>query len=120
MIRRLVWPRLPQPSWWHSGERRLAGEITGNGRKPLSFEDSKWGTGLHAGSFCAYSGQEDLQWFQDEGTNQVPVENPVKGVPGYAQSPGVRSLRLFGKLPRRDASGDGLQPPTGQRRVAPL
>ena len=64
----------------------LAGEITGNGRKSLTIENSKWGTGLHARSLCAYSGQEDLQWFQDEETNQIPVENPVKGVPGHAQS----------------------------------
>ena len=64
----------------------LAGEITGNGRKSNTIEDSKWGTGLHARSLCAYSGQEDLQWFEDEETNQIPVENPVKGVPGHAQS----------------------------------
>ncbi len=64
----------------------FAGEITGNGRKQLTIEESKWGTGLHARSVCAYSGQEDLQWFQDEETNLIPVENPVKGVPGHAQS----------------------------------
>jgi hypothetical protein len=63
-----------------------AGEITGNGRKSNTIEDSKWGTGLHARSLCAYSGQEDLQWFEDEETNQIPVANPVKGVPGHAQS----------------------------------
>ena len=63
-----------------------AGEITGNGQKSNTIEDSKWGTGLHSRSLCAYSGQEDLQWFQDEETNQIPVENPVKGVPGHAQS----------------------------------
>ena len=54
-----------------SASAAFAGEITGNGRKLLTFEGSKWGTGLHARSFCAYSGQEDLQWFQDEGTDQV-------------------------------------------------
>jgi hypothetical protein len=37
----------------------LAGEITGNGRS-LKVEDSKWGTGLHSRSFCAYSGQNDI------------------------------------------------------------
>jgi hypothetical protein len=75
----------------------LAGEITGNGRKLLNIEDSKWGTGLHARSECAYSGQEDLQWFEDEGTNEVRLENPVKGVPGHAQSWGQipREVRLF-------------------------
>ena len=69
-----------------SASAAFAGEITGNGRKLLTSAESKWGTGLHARSFCAYSGQEDLQWFQDEGTDQVPVEDPVKGVPGHAQS----------------------------------
>jgi hypothetical protein len=53
----------------------FAGEITGNG-KVLKVEDSKWGTGLHARSLCAYSGQEDDQ-FKDGGS---------KGVPGHAQS----------------------------------
>lgn len=64
----------------------LAGEVTGNGRKVNTIEDSKWGTGLHARSLCAYSGQEDLQWFVDEGTDLIRVENPVKGVPGHSQS----------------------------------
>ena len=35
-----------------------AGEVTGNG-KSLKIEDSKWGTGLHSRSFCAFSGQND-------------------------------------------------------------
>ena len=52
-----------------------AGEITGNG-KSLHVENSKWGTGLHARSLCAYSGQEDLQ-FEEGGS---------KGVPAHAQS----------------------------------
>lgn len=36
----------------------MAGEVTGND-KSLKIEDSKWGTGLHARSFCAFSGQND-------------------------------------------------------------
>jgi hypothetical protein len=52
-----------------------AGEVTGNGRS-LHVADSKWGTGLHARSLCAYSGQEDLQ-FEKGGS---------KGVPAHAQS----------------------------------
>jgi hypothetical protein len=66
----------------------MAGEITGNG-KSLHVDDSKWGTGLHARSFCAFSGQEDLQ-FEDGGS---------KGVPGHAQS--------WGQIPKavRDAIG---------------
>ena len=54
----------------------LAGEITGNGK----LKD------VHGRSDCAFSGQEDLQFFQDEGTDQVPVENPIKGVPNHSQS----------------------------------
>lgn len=60
----------------------LGGEITGNG-KSLHVTSSKWGTGLHARSECAFSGQEDLQ-FLDE--NDVPLAVPHKGVPGHAQS----------------------------------
>jgi len=55
----------------------FAGEITGNGKSlQMPYEDSKWGTGLHARSECAYSGQEDLQ-FADGGS---------KGDPAHAQS----------------------------------
>jgi hypothetical protein len=59
----------------------LAGEITGNGK----LKD------VNGRSACAFSGQEDLQWYQDEETNLIPVENPVKGVPGHAQSWGQLS-----------------------------
>jgi hypothetical protein len=62
----------------------FAGEVTGNG-KSLHVEDSKWGTGLHSRSVCAFSGQEDLQ-FETGGS---------KGVPGHAQS--------WGQIPK---SGD--------------
>jgi hypothetical protein len=64
----------------------LAGEITGNG-KSLHVEGSKWGTGLHARSVCAFSGQEDLQ-FEVGGS---------KGVPGHAQS--------WGQIPKTGAFG---------------
>lgn len=60
----------------------LAGEITGNG-KILKVDNSKWGTGLHARSECAFSGQEDLQFLDDDGN---PLATPHKGVPGHAQS----------------------------------
>ena len=60
----------------------LGGEITGNG-KVLKVADSKWGTGLHARSECAFSGQEDLQFLDDEGN---PLAEPHKGDPGHAQS----------------------------------
>ena len=60
----------------------LAGEITGNG-KVLKTDSGKWGTGLHGRSFCAFSGQEDLQFLDDLG-NPLPVAH--KGDPGHAQS----------------------------------
>ena len=60
-----------------------AGEVTGNG-KLLHF-DGKWGTGLHGRSLCAYSGQEDLQYFTDDGDG-TPKSTPTKGDPGHAQS----------------------------------
>jgi len=72
----------------------FAGEITGNG-KSLHVEDGgKWGTGLHARSFCAFSGQEDLQ-FEAGGS---------KGVPGHAQS--------WGQIPKavRDSFPDAMHP----------
>jgi hypothetical protein len=62
----------------------FAGEITGNGKSLHVDDGGKWGTGLHARSFCAFSGQEDLQ-FEDGGS---------KGVPGHAQS--------WGQIPKAD------------------
>ena len=56
----------------------LGGEITGTGKSLHVDGGGKWGTGLHARSVCAFSGQEDLQ-FQADGTI-------TKGVPGHAQS----------------------------------
>jgi hypothetical protein len=53
----------------------FAGEVTGNGQ----LKD------VNGRSFCAFSGQEDLQWFTDD-TDAVRLENPVKGEPGHAQS----------------------------------
>jgi len=66
----------------------FAGEITGNG----TLKD------VNGRSFCAFSGQEDLQWFTDD-TDTVRLENPQKGVPGHAQS--------WGQIPKagRDAIG---------------
>ena len=62
----------------------FAGEITGNGKSLHVDGGGKWGTGLHARSFCAFSGQEDLQ-FADGGS---------KGDPGHAQS--------WGQIPKAD------------------
>src|SRR6476469_487763 len=61
----------------------LAGEVTGTGRSLHVDGGGKWGTGLHARSFCAFSGQEDLQYF-DANDNPLPVIH--KGVPCRAQS----------------------------------
>ena len=62
----------------------MAGEVTGNG-KNKQIEDSKWGTNLHARSVCAFSGQEDLQYFSGEGGNTDPHPK-TPGVPARAQS----------------------------------
>ena len=53
----------------------LAGEITGNGQLKT----------VHGNSPCAFSGQEDLQWFTDD-SDRTPLENPVKGVPSHSQN----------------------------------
>jgi hypothetical protein len=86
----------------------FAREITGNG-KSLHVEVSKWGTGLHARSFCAFSGQEDLQ-FEAGGS---------KGVPGHAQSWGQipKDVRDFigplGFHPGRACNPNYGPPPEG-------
>lgn len=56
----------------------FAGEITGNG-KILKLED---GT-LHGQSECAFSGQEDLQFLDEQGN---PLPEATRGDPGHAQS----------------------------------
>lgn len=61
----------------------FAGEITGTGKILKVDGGGKWGTGLHARSECAFSGQEDLQYLDDEGN---PLAEPHKGDPGHAQS----------------------------------
>src|SRR3954468_8420166 len=59
-----------------SASAGLAREVTGNGKSLHVDGPGKWGTGLHARSFCAFSGQEDLQF----------ATGGSKGVPGHAQS----------------------------------
>ena len=58
----------------------MAGEATGNG-KNKQIDGGKWGTNLHARSVCAFSGQEDLQFFNNQGGNTDPKEEPTKGDP---------------------------------------
>ena len=64
-----------------SSTNAFAGEITGNG-KSLKQAD---GT-LHGQSACAFSGQEDLQFLDEEGNE---LAEPHKGDPGHAQSWGL-------------------------------
>ena len=77
----------------------LAGEITGNGQLKQ----------VNGKSPCAYSGQEDLQWYTtDADTQQKDVV--VRGDPGHAQSWGqipkaVRDqLTLIGMNPGIDCN----------------
>jgi hypothetical protein len=63
----------------------FAGEVTGNGRS-LKVDVSKWGTGLHSRSFCAFSGQND----NPASTNPM---NPG----GRVQSYGFSVVREGGK-----------------------
>src|SRR3954469_24220403 len=53
----------------------FAGEITGNGQLKT----------VHGNSPCAYSGQEDLQWYTDD-SDTVALDNPVKGAPSRTQN----------------------------------
>ena len=53
----------------------VAGEITGNG----TLKD------VNGRSFCAYSGQEDLQWYTDDSDTTLRTD-PTRGDPGHAQS----------------------------------
>ena len=53
----------------------FAGEITGNGTLKT----------VHANSPCAYSGQEDLQWYTNDGDRTLK-DDPVKGDPSHSQS----------------------------------
>jgi hypothetical protein len=90
MIRRLVGAMLAVVLLASLGaSAAFAGEVTGNGKSLHVDGGGKWGTGIHARSFCAYSGQEDLQ-FEEGGS---------KGVPGHAQS--------WGQIPKavRDEIG---------------
>ena len=53
----------------------LAGEVTGNGQLKT----------VHGNSPCAYSGQEDLQWYTTN-ADTTPVTDPTKGDPAHSQS----------------------------------
>jgi hypothetical protein len=73
-----------------------AGEITGNGKL----------LNVNGRSACAFSGQEDLQFYEDDADTILKVA-PTKGDPGHAQS--------WGQIPKdtRDfLSTIGLHPGT--------
>ena len=94
----------------------FAGEITGNGKSLKVDGGGKWGTGLHARSFCAFSGQEDLQFLDEEG-NPLPVAH--KGDPGHAQSwgqipkEGRDFLTSIGSAPGKACNPNIGPPPEG-------
>ena len=53
----------------------LGGEITGNGKLKE----------VNGQSACAFSGQEDLQWYEDDANTTLKRE-PTRGIPGHSQS----------------------------------
>ncbi len=53
----------------------FAGEITGNGTLKT----------VNGNSPCAYSGQEDLQWYTTN-ADTTPVTDPIKGDPAHSQN----------------------------------
>jgi hypothetical protein len=77
----------------------FAGEITGNGR----LKD------VNGHSPCAFSGQEDLQWFTDD-SDAVRLDNPEKGVPGHAQSWGQIPKAVRDSLPAEMHPGISCNP----------
>lgn len=82
----------------------LAGEITGNG-KPTPAGD-------RAHSICAFSGQEDLQFFEDD-ANTIPKAVPTKGVPGHAQSWGQIPKAIRDTFPAEEHPGNSCNGHTG-------
>jgi hypothetical protein len=63
----------------------FAGEITGNGTLKA----------VHANSPCAFSGQEDLQWYTDDGDTTLKTD-PVRGDPSRVQNWGHTAGREGG------------------------
>ena len=55
----------------------FAGEITGNGTLKT----------VNGNSPCAFSGQEDLQWYATDADNPADrLSNPIKGDPAHSQN----------------------------------
>ncbi|MDQ2673150.1 MAG: hypothetical protein M3Y40_00665 [Chloroflexota bacterium] len=78
----------------------LGGEVTGT-RESLKIENSKWGTGLHARSFCAFSGQNDNP------TSTDPM-NPPGRVQSYGYSVVKEGAKAFAPTP-----AEGCNPNAG-------
>ena len=72
----------------------FAGEVTGNGEL----------IAVHGHSACAFSGQEDLQWFTDD-VHRIRREDPTRGDPKHAQSWGQ-----YSQEERADLIAMGLHP----------
>ena len=53
----------------------FAGEITGNGQLKA----------VNGNSPCAFSGQEDLQWYTDN-SDTTPRSDPTRGDPAHSQN----------------------------------
>ena len=61
----------------------FAGEITGNGKPLWTSTDAEGNHTLHGNSACAFSGQEDLQYLDDDSN---PLDDVVKGEPAHSQN----------------------------------
>jgi len=77
-----------------SGGVTLAGEITGNG----TLKD------VNGHSSCAFSGQQDLQWYTDDSDTTLRTD-PTRGDPSHAQSWGQ-----IDKATRAFLTGIGMNP----------
>jgi hypothetical protein len=80
----------------------LAGEVTGNGTLKE----------VHGRSACAYSGQEDLQFFYDD-EDTMPKPAATKGDPGHAQSWGQIPKAVRDSLPAEFHPGMSCNPTRG-------
>ena len=59
-----------------SASAAFAGEITGNGKLKA----------VNGNSPCAFSGQEDLQWYTDDSDTTLKPGAPTKGDPAHSQN----------------------------------
>lgn len=67
----------------------LAGEVTGNGKNLWTstiVDNGDVHHTVHGKSFCAFSGQEDAQFYDEFTAEPIPAEGVVKGEPAHAQS----------------------------------